>query len=87
MFSMLVAYFDSLISKIRLRSKHESCSFVSLEYAYEISAHLDEYNFIYGVISTNYPILDSLYCISYFVEIENDFGRKLNMKIVDNLLN
>ena len=38
---MLVAYFDGLMSKIRLRSKHESCSLVSLEYACKISAQMD----------------------------------------------
>ena len=75
---MLVAYFDGLMSIIRLRSKHESCSFVSLEYVCKISAQMDWYNFIYGTFSALYSILDSLSCFNYFVEIENDFGKMLN---------
>ena len=48
LFRDLVAYFDDVMSIIRLRSKHGGCSFVSLEYACKISSQMDWYNFIYG---------------------------------------
>ena len=41
--------------------QHESCSFMGLDYAYEFSAQLVKYNFIYGLFSTNTPVLDSLF--------------------------
>ena len=87
LFSILVAYSGSLTSIIRLRSKHESYSFVSPEYACKILAQMDWYNFIYGTFSTIYSVLDSLSCVNYFVEIENDFDKMLNWKVVKDLLN
>ena len=83
---MLVAYFDGFMSKLRLRSKHKNCSFVSLEYACKISAQMDWYNFTYRTFSAIYSVLDSLSFVNYFVEIENDFGKMLNWKVVEDLL-
>ena len=59
---------------------------MSLEYACKISAQMDWYNFIYGTFSAIYSVLDSLSCVNYFVEIENDFGKMLNWKVVEDLL-
>ena len=84
LFSNLVAYFGDLMSIIRLRSKHESCSLMSLEYDCKISAQLDWYNFIYGMFSAIYSVLDSLFCVDYFFEIMNDFGKVLNWKVVED---
>ena len=83
---MLHAKFDHIMSRIRQKSKKESCSYMSLEYAYEISAQLDQCNFIYGEDSTNRLISDSLHCVNYFVEIEDYFGKVVNMKVVEGLL-
>ena len=47
---------------------------------------MDWYNLIYGTFSAIYSVLDSLYCVNYFVEIENDFGKMLNWKVVEDLL-
>ena len=57
---------------------------MSLEYACKISDHLGMYNFIYGEFSTSYSVLDSLYCVDYFFEIKNDFGKVLNWKVVED---
>ena len=45
-----------------------------------------KYNFIYGTFSVVYAVLDSLFCDYYFVKIENDFGKMLNWKVVEDLL-
>ena len=84
LFSNLVAYFDGLMSIIRLRPKNESCLFMSLEYACKISDHLGMCNFIYGPFSTSYPVLDSLFRDYYFMWIEDDFGKVLNWKVVED---
>ena len=60
---------------------------MGLDYAYKFSAQLVKYNFIYGLFSTNTPVLDSLFCGYYFIWILDDFGNVFNMKFVDNLLN
>ena len=59
---------------------------MGLDYAYEFSAQLVKYNFIYGLFSTNTPVLDSLFCDYHFIWILDDFGIVLNMKVVYNLL-
>ena len=53
-----------------------------LEYIRKISAQLDQYNFSYERESTNGSLSDSLPCKSYFIEIEDYFGRVLNYKVV-----
>ena len=55
-----------------------------LEYSGKISDHLGMYNFIYGSFSTSYPLLDNLFCDYYFMWIEEDFGKVLNWKIVED---
>ena len=55
---------------------------MSLVFAYQISAQLDQYNFSYREDSTNGSVSDSLLCINYFVEIEDYFGKVLNMKVL-----
>ena len=71
------------MSRIRQKSKNESCSFMRLEYLWKISAQLGKYNFSYDRDSTNCSISDSLSCDNYFVEIEDYFGKVLNMKVVE----
>ena len=70
------------MSRIRQKSKNESCSFISLKYFWKVSAQLDKYNFSYGRDSTNCSVSDSLSCDNYFLEIEDDFDKVLNMKVV-----
>ena len=60
---------------------------MGLNYALEISAHLFQYDVIYGLLSANTPVVDSLCCGYLFLWILVDFGDVLNMKVVDNLLN
>ena len=55
---------------------------MSLEYSYKNSTQLDQYNFSYREDITNRLVSDSLPCINYFVEIEDYFGKVLNMKVV-----
>ena len=76
--------FDHLKSIIRQKSKKESFSYMSLEYVYEISAQQDQYNFSYERDSTNGSVSDSRLCDNYFVEIEDYFGKVLNMKVVQD---
>ena len=57
---------------------------MSLEYSCKISAQMDMYNFIYGEFSANYSVLYSLSCVDYFLEIEDDFGKVLNWKVVED---
>ena len=71
---------------IKRSVQHESCSFMGLNYALEISAHLFQYNVIYGLLSANTPVVDSLCCGYLFMWILVDFGDVMNMKVVDNLL-
>ena len=47
---------------------------------------MDWYNFIYGTFSAIYSVLDSLFCVNYFVEIENDFGKMFNWNVAEDLL-
>ena len=54
-----------------------------LDYLCKISARLDMYNFSYGDFRTSYPVLDSLPCVNYFREIEDEFDKVLNMKVVE----
>ena len=82
LFSELYDKFDHFKSIIRQNSKKKSCSFMSLEYLWKISAQLDQYNFSYERDSTNCSVSDSLLCDNYFVEIEDYFGKVLNMKVV-----
>ena len=70
------------MSKIRQKSKKESYSFMSLEYLWNISAQLDQFNFSYEGDSTNCSVSDSLHFDNYFVKIEDYFGKVLNMKVV-----
>ena len=56
---------------------------MSLKYFCKISAHLDMYNFSYGGYSTSYSVYDSLPYVDEFVEIENEFDKTLNMKVVE----
>ena len=65
--SILHAKFDHLMSRIRQKSKKESCSFMSLEYACKNSARLVKYNVIYGGFSPDCSILYSLSCVNYFM--------------------
>ena len=75
------------MSIIRHRTKNGSFSFMSLEYACEILAHLVKYNFIYGTFSTSMPVLYILFCGYHFMWILDDFGNMLNMKVVKDLCN
>ena len=59
---------------------------MSLVYAYQISAQLDQYTFSYVEDSTNGSVSDSLPYVNYFVEIEDYFGKVVNMKVVEDLL-
>ena len=59
--------------------QHESCSFISLEYAYEFSAHVVKYNVIYGLFSTNTPVLEILFCGYHFIWILDDFGNVIEL--------
>ena len=83
---MLHAKFDHIMGRIRQKSKKKSCSYMSLEYVYEISAQLDQYDFSYVEDSTNGSVSDSLPCVNYFVEIEDYFGKVVNLKDVEGLL-
>ena len=74
------------MSRIRQKSKNESCSIMSLEYFWKLSAQLGKYNFSYGRDSTNDSVSDSLSCDNYFLEIERDFDKMLNMKVVEGWL-
>ena len=55
---------------------------MSLEYFWKVSAQLDKYNFIYGGDSTTCLVSNSLSCDNYFLEIEDDFDKELNMKVI-----
>ena len=54
-----------------------------VEYLCKILAHLDMYNFSYRGYSTSYSVYDSLPCVDDFVEIEDEFDKTLNMKVVE----
>ena len=71
---------------IKRSVQHESYSFMGLNYALEISAHLFQYNVIYGLLSANTPVMDSLCCGHLFTWILANFGDMLNLKVVNNLL-
>ena len=67
--------------------QNESCSFMSLYYAFKISAYLVKYNSRYEPVSALYSVLDRLFCNYYFMGILDDSENEFNMKVVDNLLN
>ena len=64
--------------------QNESCFFMSLECAIEISTHLVEYNFIYGTFSISTPVLSSLQGGYHILWKTNDFGKVFNMKVVED---
>ena len=74
------------MDRIRQKSQHESCSVMSLEYSYKISAQLDMYNFIYEAFSVCYSVSYILFCVNDFPEIEDEFGKVLNWKVVEERL-
>ena len=55
-----------------------------LEYVCKVSARMHMYNFSYGDFSTSYSVSYSLFCDTDFREIEDDFDKILNMKVVED---
>ena len=57
---------------------------MSLECAYEFSARLVKYNFIYGMFSAIYSVLYSSSCGYHFMCKTDDFEKVFNMKVVEH---
>ena len=74
--------FDHILGIIIQKPKKQSYLSMSLVYAYQILAQLDQYNFGYVEDSTNGLVFDILPCVNYFVKIEDYFGKVVNMKVV-----
>ena len=63
--------FDGLNDISGQNSKNESCLSMSLEYSFKISASLEWYNFIYGLISTNWSVL-GVFVLHDLFEVERE---------------
>ena len=76
--------FEDLMSITGQNSKNESCSFMSLVYAPEISAHLVQQNSRDGIFSAICSVLYSLSYGYHFMCKMDENGKVFNMKVEED---